>query len=862
MRFDVPGASVMMHPKILADAGFSVKLKSARATRLFFDELQRQQTGAKLPVRERLQKHRARLESPRVAVQRQPLLSQDDLERQFLIELARRGKDPSETEKWPAAVQQTRVSRLEQGTSTAPIRQIEQGARYMVDWKLRPVHLCHEETSGSIYRRRRRRIFEQFFDDVEHDRIRDPLTGEPVRHIVCFQYDRFTREPGEGERWIELLRRKGFGLHESDSDMEPRTVAKSEDAIRSAWNNGAREVKRLRERVINALERIARAGTPIYGVDHLFGHVRDTHPETGKTVGYDAHPEQQPIVYARAQELIDGASIHSVQCWLNDNGYLNAHGNEWSHKSVENLFRSPRLAGLVRLKIDIDRYFDESYEGELFPTELIYGPGEGPDPDFDPPIEPLMPYPMWVELQAALDKKKVGRRGRPRQQRFASGRMTCSECEDNMIGGMRDGTWVYRCAKRHLEGKSRSNADHRAKKAHDGLRHPVVQGEVTDSMLEEIIFAAVDRDHDPADALPTIDIQARREQLEDDLRAIAAKLGDVSHMLRHGRINRVRYDEWCDELDEERDDLRAQLAVLDETHPVELLAEGVTLRELWDDMPFERRCQWLDIVFKKIVVRPASNIGGLNIASRFEFEFADAYEPPVGELEELLRLIEVRYRQEKAGSRVPREVEEEMFQWHLEGRHPDEIAEMLAAKGLRGPRGGTWSYNVVTYVLKRICAEQKVAYVAVRRRRWFELRDETLELMVDLYKKIGSFAGVARELTRLGVQRPRPGEWNGDYVRDPLVRYARKHGIDLAAPRQALRAMGSKPLVSDAVGETIWRLRYVEKQTLREIAERLKRQGIKSPTGRDDWPLMTIRRAAMRFDDAKRYAAEQLREAA
>jgi hypothetical protein len=239
---------------------------------------------------------------------------------------------------------------------------------------MRPVHLCHEETSGAIFRKRRRRIFEQFYDDVEHDRIRDPLTGEPVRHIVCFQYDRFTREPGEGERWIELLRRKGFGLYQSYYGDDPKTVAKSEDMIREAWNNGAREVRRLRERVINALERLARRGCPTYGTDHLFGHVRRTDPETGKTLGYYAHPQQKAIVYARAQELIDGASIHSVQCWLNDNGCLNSHGNAWSHTSVENMFRSPRLAGLVRLKIDIDRYYDDAYEGELFPQELIYAP--------------------------------------------------------------------------------------------------------------------------------------------------------------------------------------------------------------------------------------------------------------------------------------------------------------------------------------------------------------------------------------------------------------------------------------------------------------------------------------------------------
>lgn len=854
----------MIEGESLFERGFSVKLKSRRGARLFYDELQRQRSGAALPVRETRtrQKTRARVQAASVVERRQPLISQDDVERQFLLELARRGIDPRETESWPAAAQQTRISRLEEGTSTGPPRQIENGARYFVDWRMRPVHLCHEEVSGSIFRKRRRRIFEEFYDDIANDRIRDPLTGDPVRHIVCFQYDRFTREPGEGERWIELLRRKGFGLHESYYGAEPRSVAQAEETIRAAWNRGSQEVKRSRERVINALEARARAGFPTYGTDNLFGHIRITDPDTSsvKVLGYKAHPEQRAVIYARAQELIDGASIHSVRCWLNDNGYRNGRGNLWSHTLVERLFRSPRIAGLVRLKTDIDRYFDETYEGELFPEELIYGPGEGPDPEFEPPIEPLIPYPMWVELQAALDRRKRGRRGKPHKKRFASGRMTCSECGDRMIGGMRNGKWVYRCAQRHLKGLSRSNADLRGKIAHDGLRHPVVRGEVTDTLLEEILFAAVDREPDPADALPTIDVEAERERLEEALRAVAAKVGDISHMLRHGRINRVRYDEWCDELDKERADLRAQLTALEESYPTELLADGVTLRELWENMPFERRCQWLDIVFKGIVVKPARNLGALNIGSRFEFEFVDGYEPPAAELEELLRLVELRYRQERAGCRVPPEVEAEMFRMHMDGRHPSEIGEMLRTRGVRGPLGGAWSYNSVKRVLKRVCAERKVQYVAVRKRRWFELSDETLELMLDLYRKIGSWAGVARELNKLGVKRPREGAWSGDHVRDPLLRYARDRGIRLQKPTRVRRE--GTPQVSDALADKIWRLRCVEKKTLKEIIEWLSRQGIKSPTGRDQWSPATISRTAKRVDDEKRYAAEELQEAA
>ena len=819
------------------ESGFSQKISDANAKRLFLDELARQRGMFRRPAAREIRARRhAHAHSRAMPRPRDPLISFDDVVREYSVALARAGIKFEKTQGWEALLVQTRISRLERGTSTSPERQLANIVAWCVQERFRPVALVHEEVSGAIFRKRRRVTFEQAFEDFEHDRIVDPLTGELVKHIACFLFERFTRDPDEGGDWLRLLRRKGIGLYETYYGDEPEPLHRVEHTIRDAWNRAAKEVERHRERVVNALEALARRGLPTYGADNLFGHIRVVDPVSNKTVGYRADPHARAIIEARARDIIGGASLHAVQCWLNDNGVLNGAGGVWTHAKTERLFRAPRLAGLVRLKTDRARLHDTSYKGDLYPLQLVYEGGEEPPTDFDPPIEPLIPYPLWCELQDALERRK--RKHGPHAKRFASGFLTCSECGDPMIGGTRSGVPVYRCAKRHLNGKTRSKALMRGKIAHDGKRHPVVTCEPTDRLIAELIFAAIDRDIDPQDAVSTIDVESERERLQQQLRVLDERQGDLSHMLFERRITRDRYDEWSNEIDEERRALRATLREL-ARQPAALLAANATLRDLWEEMPLEARRQWIEIVFDKIVIKPAPNIGSLELSARFEFIFREGYEPPSAEVAELAAHVENDYRRRVAPNRISPETEERIYNLYLEGNSTLQIGAILRAERVPTQQGGKWGATVIANVLARACRERGVEYVPNYRDR-SRIPLETRELMRGLYLQLRCFAAVGTELNTLGLRRPSGGLWDSNNTRTALLRFAKVSGIELPPPITRGPRTVRPTHLSPAMRETLWHMRRREGKKYSEIAAWLKRRGIETASGKADWGISSI----------------------
>jgi hypothetical protein len=846
-------------PGRIRKTGFSRKIRDANARRLFLDELARQHGLSRIASGREIRTIRnAHAHSRAMPRARDPLISFDDVTREFSVALARAAFTFESAQSWDALMLQTRISRLEQGTSTSPERQVANIVAWCVQHRFRPVALVHEEVSGAIFRKRRRVHFERAFDDIEHDRILNPVDGEPIKHIACFLFERFTRDPDEGGDWLRLLRRKGINLYETYYGDEPEPLYRVEHTIRDAWNRAAKEVERDRERIVNSLEALARRGLPTYGTDTLFGHTRVVDPTTNKTVGYRADTEAQAIIEARARDLIGGASLHAVQCWLNDNGVRNACGGQWTHAATERLFRAPRLAGLVRLRTDRSRLHDESYKGALYPQELIYEEGEEPPAEFDAPIEPLIPYPLWRDLQEVLDRRK--RKHGPHAKRFASGKLTCSECRDRLIGGTRKGVLVYRCAKRHLNGKTRSKAHMGAKIADDGKRHPVVTGEPTDRLIEELIFAAIDRDIDPTEAIAAIDVTKERERLQQQLRVLDERQGNLSHMLFEQRITRDRYDEWSTEIDIERAVLRRELSEL-AREPAAQLPAHATLRDLWEEMPLERRRQWIEIVFDKIVVKPAPNIGSLELGLRFELEFRKGYEPPPAEVAELVAQIENDYRRHVAPNRVSEAIEERIYALYLEGNSTLQIGAILRSEGAATPQGGKWGPTVIANVLTRACRERGLEYVPNHRDR-SHIPRETRELMHTLFVRLLSFAAVGRELNLLGLRRPGGGLWDSNHTRCALLRFAKTTGVELPRPIKSGPSVVRPTHLSPAMRETIWRMRRREGKTLSAIAAWLKRRGIETAGGRAEWSLSTIHAIVAAVDRQKADELARLEPAA
>jgi len=838
------------------DAGFSRRINDPRLSRLFFRELQRQRNTAERASSTTAKDNvndRAQPQSGEVARTPRPrCLNDSDLDRYFEAALAKAGVSSDETRGWVPCVLQTRISDSEKGTSTSPERQLEDMCDWCVRYTMRPVRLVAEEVSASMYRRGRRLLLEKLHQDFTNDRVIDPITGVLVKDLVCLMYDRFTRLPEEGGKWIELALAKGLTFHEAYYDRPPRSLSEVIHDLRDDWNRASKEIERNRERIIHALQSRAVKGLPIYGsrTMRLFGH-RVQMPDN-KVVGFRAVAKERQVIEEQARAVIAGASVHSVVVWLNENGYRNSEGGLWTQNSVMGLLRSPRLAGLIRLKVDRKRHLDKNYRGELFPKELIYPQGGSPVSGFDPPIEPLIPYPLWKQLQDVLDARAT-KRG-PRMKHLGSGFLECWVCACGMNGGQRNGAPTYVCPKNHLRGRSRKSADGPNKIAQDGKRHPTIRAARADLILSEVLFAATEHDYDLADAMPDIDVDAERARVREALLDLDRRSADIAYLLRKGRISREEFEVDDKEIEAEKQGVLTEQAALSVREPVQRLPKGVTLRDLWPKMPIDERREWMSIVFERIVVRPAENVGAENIADRFEFHFQQGYEPPAEELRALLERLEARIRGENKRKRLDPQHEDRMYELHVEGRTTADIAQVFRDSGVQPPAGGKWDPSYVRQVLVRACAAHGVPYVRNKGNK-IKTSTDVLKLLAKLMNQLNNYNAVAREMNKLEVATATGKTWTGSNVRSAL--YALHHA---GGESHVARFSGPPCHLSKTMCERVWSMHREEGMTLRQIGEWLKRNGIKTASGKEDWSNSTLLHIVRRVDDER--AATGLRKAA
>jgi hypothetical protein len=834
-------SAVQMTSEEIIERGLSQRFSSGRAARLFFDQLTRQSGIQPLaaspqsakPKRQHVHR-RAVTHDVDMAAKREPLVTFADVERTFAAALSARGISPEEAALWPAALVHTRISRVEQGTSSSPDRQIGEIVPWCVEWRLRPALHVGEETSGSIFRKRRRVLFEQLYDDIVNSRLIDPTTGSEIKHVVSWLYDRFTRDPDEGGQFIKAMLPRGIDLHEAHYKSPPQPLHQAQSSIRRAWVSASQDVENSREKVMSELIRKAKLGIPTFGMDGLFGHVR-YEDKKGVTAGYRADPVIQKVIEKIVARVIDGASKYSIVCWLNENGYRNAAGNKWTMANVERLLRAPRLAGLMRLRSDSRRIYDKDYDGDLYPIELMYEEGEEPDPDFVPPIQPLIPFPLWAELQETLNSRAV--KHGPHATHFASGYIRCSACQSGLVGS---GSGSYHCAKRHLNGIVRVNGV-QGQAAHDGKRHPAIKIVAADMFLEELLFAVVAREFDPEDAELAAEVKAKCDSLDARLVELDEERANYAHLLKKRQIKRKEYDDWYAVNMNETERVKRERRQFAGTDRLRMLPRDKTIRDLWPAMPIEARREWLDIVFDEIVLHPTKG-GVLAVAERFEIAFANGYAPPAAELRELVQAIEkmvhAAYRKRKAHNRMSEEVETYVWSLYEQRLAPSQIKTALESHPDAEVNHYDWSLSNLRTVLIRLCKERGCEYAPAHLDRW-KLPLETRELMIDLYRRLRGWGRVAHELNDLGITRPGGGKWTSDFVRQTALRHAEQQGVSLPKPKGSQRR-GRPSYLSEAMRHTLWKMHYEQGMSYVAIARWLNERGIKTASGKSEWSKATV----------------------
>jgi hypothetical protein len=405
-----------------------------------------------------------------------------------------------------------------------------------------------------------------------------------------------------------------------------------------------------------------------------------------------------------------------------------------------------------------------------------------------------------------------------------------------MTGGKRGEAYFYRCRKKHLQGISRSAADASKDYSHDGKRHPVIQGALVDAAIEEILFAAVAATDGPTEA---VDIAADRDRIAASLRDINERQADLNHMLYDRRIERGQFDTWSSALDEERKALDQELRSFDDIEAVSL-PEGTTLRELWPEMSLDRRRQWIELVFEKVVVLPMETRGSFALSQRLELEFRNGYEPPADELRAVLDQVEGQGRRRIAHNRLDAEIEETIFNSWSDGMTTMQIGAQLRDDGVPAQRGGKWGPGQIAAVLRRLCKERGIDYQPNSVDDLAKTPLEVRELMFDLYRQYLSFADVGRELQRLGVRRWNGEEFGADHVSHVLRAWVRRTGVELPEPVRTGHRGGSKPYLAESLRKRIWRMHRQQGKSAKQIAAWLERNGIKTAHGADSWCMSTI----------------------
>lgn len=162
--------------------------------------------------------------------------------------------------------------------------------------------------------------------------VRAYLNGE-FDALICYDLDRLTRQPRQGEDWIEWAEERGLVVVTSNGEADLSTDAGQLFArLKFAVARG--EIQRKGKRQRDAGQQAAELGR--VPRNRSFGYHKDGTP----------HPVEAPVVVALYDKFLGGASLRSLTQWLNDHGHTTARGNAWERNSVRVLLGNPRNAAL------------------------------------------------------------------------------------------------------------------------------------------------------------------------------------------------------------------------------------------------------------------------------------------------------------------------------------------------------------------------------------------------------------------------------------------------------------------------------------------------------------------------------------
>jgi site-specific DNA recombinase len=167
------------------------------------------------------------------------------------------------------------------------------------------------------------------------DELMDRLERGVSGGFIVFDLERFTRQPKDGERMIELAAR-GLGVLDSESEYD-LTTPNGKKAFRDAINAAAYYSDRLSTRTRRGKRLKAMSGEPNtttrpFGFEDDFVTVREAEAE---------------MIRELTRRILAGESQNALVRDLNARGILTSHGNPWAETSLQRLLLRERNCGRI-----------------------------------------------------------------------------------------------------------------------------------------------------------------------------------------------------------------------------------------------------------------------------------------------------------------------------------------------------------------------------------------------------------------------------------------------------------------------------------------------------------------------------------
>lgn len=411
-------------------------------------------------------------------------------------------------------------------------------------WNISDVYI---DNSVSAFKRNKKRPeFERMLTDLEQGRL---------DAIVVYDLDRFTRQPRDLERLIDLFETKKnllFAAVTGDIDLgSDNGVMMARFAVNIANKSSKDTGRRVKRKHLE----LAQKGIPVGGT-RPFGYLDDL-----KT----PHPVEAPLVRQAYADLLDGKRNMTQICrdW-DELGVKSTRGLSFQRQTLKQLLLNPRYGGLRALRGVVVR--DEAGE----PVKGLW--------------EPLVAPEIFWRAEALLKDARGVTGARPGKRKYLlSGIIRCSECGRTMTGNAagQKNTFYYRCAA----------------KTHGGCGKVSISGPKTEEMVANLVRAKLSG------------VKASKSTGWPDADQLSGKQERVAELMgayTNGTLSGSVVFPAVESLEREISELRAREQAWTREHRQQAPA---TVEE-WDDLNVDVRRALVGSVVQSVVAKPAVKAGG------------------------------------------------------------------------------------------------------------------------------------------------------------------------------------------------------------------------------------------------------------